>query len=459
MKQKSRQRLYAAPQKHRRHKEKEEKKKRGTRAAKISQACVNQYVNIEGNVRNEIINQLGKVRDSVHRKVLHHILSTRKLRNCATSLIARATNVNRHTIRRAQVCSIRKIRKDNLPLSIKQQIQIFYKREDIYKQMMLLAFRGHMKSIDGGKMRNEPVDEAVSRMRKTSEEVGGPRGIDVMREWFSTMQEKIEVEDVAFRHDVLQSYFLVCSIINVFFFFLGLTYHFFTNDFDIEAAATTLLQLQEGTEAEDDNTKPWLIVSEPTATDEDHHAAFDTKEYRRQVKIIESFPESWNEGMNAYVAETLNQIDAIQESIKSATESSNRVDALDKKLRENGLMFTTPATPGDGNCLFHALAYRANVFLKWSGITHLELRHAIAEFLSMHKEHWQEKVKQDLIDMGVNWTTCIANIRTSGVWGDQIVLAVAAWKLQCKIKLISSTLTLEICPPVKGTCQLYIWGI
>ncbi|XP_071943752.1 uncharacterized protein [Antedon mediterranea] len=192
------------------------------------------------------------------------------------------------------------------------------------------------------------------------------------------------------------------------------------------------------------------LGSETTASiDDSDTVAVNSMPTTQFHHVIDSLPESWDDDMNAYVEENLSIIDAINASRKTASDESNWVEQLKEKLVQCGLKLSTPATPGDGNCLYNALAYQANTFLKWTGVTHIDLRNSIAEFLEAHKTQWQEKVTQDILDMNLTWDQFIRNVKTPGVWGDQIVLTAAAWMLRCNIKLISATLTREICPPSK----------
>ncbi|XP_071947097.1 uncharacterized protein [Antedon mediterranea] len=179
----------------------------------------------------------------------------------------------------------------------------------------------------------------------------------------------------------------------------------------------------------------------------DLHASREGPDKSDVSRLFYSLPEKWTEEMNAYVAESLALLDALNETSRASKQEVERNNLLQKKLYDARLKICDPPTPGDGNCLYHALAQESNMLLQWHGLTQADMRNALADFLDDHKEDWEERVAHDLNDMEMTWDAYIEGVRTQGVWGDQVVLTAAAWMLQSNIKIVSSTMTRTIEPP------------
>lgn len=58
--------------------------------------------------------------------------------------------------------------------------------------------------------------------------------------------------------------------------------------------------------------------------------------------------------------------------------------------------------------------------------------------------------------MGLSWEEYIWKMKAVGEWGDQIMLAVAAFMLQCSIELVAPTFTRCLEAKVKKNPTLYI---
>ena len=175
MKQKSRNKMYAAPQKHRRFREKEAKKKRDARATKLMQIREQSNAKVpsaEGpsvkDVQKEVVDQIRHLDSDLRRKVMNRILKTKKIRMCAAGLISRATKLNKRTIYRARAAPMRKLRKDRLLLSTKDKVEEFYKREDIAREMPSKRFTTKKGSAY---LMQISIKSAWSIFRKENEEI------------------------------------------------------------------------------------------------------------------------------------------------------------------------------------------------------------------------------------------------------------------------------------------------
>jgi exonuclease III len=97
---------------------------------------------------------------------------------------------------------------------------------------------------------------------------------------------------------------------------------------------------------------------------------------------------------------------------------------VDEHLKNSGLQRVT--VPGDGNCMFHALACHCS-------FTHLELRSAVVSFL---KEHIQEY--SNFFADNEDIQTYMSTLALPGSWGDNLVLQIVAELLQCRIHVAQS---------------------
>ena len=89
---------------------------------------------------------------------------------------------------------------------------------------------------------------------------------------------------------------------------------------------------------------------------------------------------------------------------------------LDHEVSTAGLTYRQPPTPGDGNCLFHAMSDQLKR-LNMPEQTAAQLRKAVVEYLRAHPttpdgDHLKEFVSHRA------WDTYLKKMSTPGTWGD-----------------------------------------
>ena len=108
---------------------------------------------------------------------------------------------------------------------------------------------------------------------------------------------------------------------------------------------------------------------------------------------------------------------------------------LDHEVSTAGLTYRQPPTPGDGNCLFHAMSDQLKR-LNMPEQTAAQLRKAVVEYLRAHPttpdgDHLKEFVSHRA------WDTYL-KMSTPGTWGDWIVLWGLVNMLSVEVALVSS---------------------
>ena len=63
-------------------------------------------------------------------------------------------------------------------------------------------------------------------------------------------------------------------------------------------------------------------------------------------------------GISEYIKQFLDVLKVIKESRDTADIATKRMDNIASSLKKKGLQMSTPPTPRDGNCLFHALSHQ-----------------------------------------------------------------------------------------------------
>ena len=109
---------------------------------------------------------------------------------------------------------------------------------------------------------------------------------------------------------------------------------------------------------------------------------------------------------------------------------------LDRNIESAGLTYEEPRTPGDGNCMFHALAAQLRI-AKGINITHTELRARVVTYLAENINTPDGSQMEDWIE-NRNWDEYLDHMRRDGVWGDEITLIAVANMFTVEITIISS---------------------
>jgi hypothetical protein len=136
---------------------------------------------------------------------------------------------------------------------------------------------------------------------------------------------------------------------------------------------------------------------------------------------------------------------ALAESEKTAAPVAGQAAteaALEARCRTLGL--TTARVPGDGECLFHAIALQI-------GTTGCQLRKAVVEFVERGGLLPQYNVSEDKIH-GVPW---VVAMRKQFTYGDEVAILAVARMTGKTVRVVSSTRpTVEVYP---GTGKGNVW--
>ncbi|XP_041467528.1 uncharacterized protein LOC121417862 [Lytechinus variegatus] len=105
-------------------------------------------------------------------------------------------------------------------------------------------------------------------------------------------------------------------------------------------------------------------------------------------------------------------------TMKLSSEKNQR--NLDRNIQNAGLEYAEQRTPGDGNCMFHALAAQLErtTHIK---ITHDQLRAQVVEHLHKNRNTIDGTHMQAWILNG-EWDRYLSDMARDGEWGDEIIL-------------------------------------
>ena len=109
---------------------------------------------------------------------------------------------------------------------------------------------------------------------------------------------------------------------------------------------------------------------------------------------------------------------------------------LDSNVANAGLRYREPRTPGDGNCLFHALSDQLQLHAHLD-ITYQELRAQIVNYLREHRHTRNGTAMSEWI-ANQDWDLYLTELSNDGVWGDEIVLIAVSNMFNVEISIISS---------------------
>ena len=188
-------------------------------------------------------------------------------------------------------------------------------------------------------------------------------------------------------------------------------------------------------------TTNWYCVDKITSklSDVEKNKQERAKEKNRKRTNI-SHLKNWEANVVTSTMEILQQTikesKIITESFE--TEMKDKKENLKTKIVALNLQLDRE-TPGDGNCMFHALSrqlQRVGV-----GISHRKLRKMIIDYLREHPIIESNDGKLDLRPFAYDfdsWESYLDTMENEGEWGDNIILFAAASLFRVEVQIISS---------------------
>ena len=120
----------------------------------------------------------------------------------------------------------------------------------------------------------------------------------------------------------------------------------------------------------------------------------------------------------------------------SAPNNSTTQSDLDFNIAIAGLQYREPRTPGDGNCLFHAIADQLRIH-NIRDISHQDLRRQVVNHLQQNP-HTPDGTHLSSFVEDLTWDEYIQHMSTDTYWGDNLVLMTVAELYQADIFIVSS---------------------
>ncbi len=140
------------------------------------------------------------------------------------------------------------------------------------------------------------------------------------------------------------------------------------------------------------------------------------RELNKQLKQHTSLHDS-NDSSQATMLELLSKIESLKIQLDKTTAKAPILP---------GLLYTT--VPGDGNCLYHAIALHL-------GVDQMQVRAQVADFLEAHREDYEDDVvRQD--EQNRTFDQYINDLRNQPEWGGELEINILMMALERQIYVV-----------------------